>query len=70
MFNLLNKPCKAADFDKHWSNCGLRWIPFKLGQKVQSEEFLHCTCQRRHFKKEILSGELVQEQEIVSIVGL
>ena len=21
--NLLKKPCKAVDIDKHWSNCGL-----------------------------------------------
>ena len=37
--NLLNKPCKAVNVDKHWLNCGLRCIPFKSVQNVQSEEF-------------------------------
>ena len=48
--NLLNKPCKAVHIDKHWLNRRLWRIPFKLGQKVQSREFFHCTCRRRHFK--------------------
>ena len=56
--NLLKKPCKAVDINKHWSNCGLWCIPFKLGQKVQSEEFFHCTCQKRHFKVTFLKRNI------------
>ena len=56
--NLLNKPCKAVHIDKHWLNCRLWRIPFKLGQKVQSREFFHCTCQRRHFKVTFLERNI------------
>ena len=47
--NLLSKPCEQTDIDKYWLNCGLRCIPFKVGQKVQSTEFFHCTCRQRIF---------------------
>ena len=56
--NLLNKPCKAVHIDKHWLNCRLWRIPFKLGQKVQSREFFHCTCRRRHFKVTFLERNI------------
>ena len=53
--NLINKPLGISKF---WLNWGLRYIPFKLGQKVKSEEFYHCTCQRRYFEVTFLKRKV------------
>ena len=56
--NLLYKPCEQTAIDKYWLNRGLRCIPFKFGQKVQSTEFFHCICRQRLFKVTFLERNI------------